>query len=158
MRIMQGTKVTGFLLAVIAVMVIGSLVMNGVILYRLDDRAEPRAGDLAGQLKDDQEALEVAPEVIEGQVGPKDRQRELALRRAEEKEGVKLRGPGATRRAERDLRRPRVTRALERAERLLDRRDQALGAQLGDETSTEQSETTCFQRSPTVSETRGLRW
>ena len=69
MRNMQGTKVTGFLLAVIGAMVIGSLGMNAVILYKLDGRAEPRAGDLASQLKDDQEALQVGPEVIQGQVG-----------------------------------------------------------------------------------------
>ena len=69
MRSMQGSKGTGFLLAVIAVMVIGSLAMTAVILYKLDGRAEPRAGDLASQLSDDQEALQVGPEVIQGQVG-----------------------------------------------------------------------------------------
>ena len=152
---MEGTKVTGFLLAVIAVMVIGSLVINTVILYRLDGRAEPRASDLAGQLTGDQEALQVGPEVIQGQVGPTDRQRELALRRAEEKEGVKLRGPAATRQAERGLRRPRVTRALERAERDLERRSQALGAQQGEGTSPEHSETTCFGEPATIVGTPG---
>ena len=151
MRNMQGTKVTGFLLAVIGAMVIGSLGMNAVILYKLDGRA----GDLARQLKDHQEALQVGPEVIQGQVGPTDRQKELALRRAEEKEGVKLRGPAATRQAERGLRRPRVTRALQRAERDLERRSQGLGAELGDGTSPEQSETTCFGEPATIVGTPG---
>ena len=121
-------------------------------MYNLWTNAQ---GDLASQVIDDQVALRVSPEVIQGQVRPTDRQRELALRRAEEKEGVKLRGPGATRRAERGLRRPGVTLALQRAEQDLERRAGALGRQLGDGTSPEQSETTCFGEPATIVGTPG---
>ena len=47
MRDMQINSATGFMLVGIAVLVIASLVMNAVMLSRLDGRAEQRTGDLA---------------------------------------------------------------------------------------------------------------